>query len=275
LRTPALEAAPAICKIARDIGTTRNFGWKEFAMKQAIEIKTADGVAKASLFRPDNGTAAERGVVFYMDAMGPRDALDGMAQRLADNGYTVLLPDLFYRFGAYGPFTGAAFGDPASREKIVTMMRGTTQAMTRQDSAAFLDVLTAAGATGPIGTVGYCMGGARALTATAAYGNRIKASATFHGGNLASDAEDSPHRLAADLKARIYIGMAGVDGSFPPEQSTRLADAFRIAEVDHVIENYVGMAHGWTIPDHGAAYNEKGAERHWNRLLTLFDEALV
>ncbi|NTG45841.1 dienelactone hydrolase family protein [Agrobacterium rhizogenes] len=242
-------------------------------MKQDIEINTADGVAKASIFRPDNGATAERGIIFYMDAMGPRPSLYGMAQRLADSGYIVLLPDLFYRFGDYGPFDGTAFGDPASRETIMTMLRGTTQDMTKRDSAAFLDTLTAAGAKGSVGTVGYCMGGGRALTAAATYADRIAAAASFHGGNLASDAEDSPHHLAADIKARVYIGVAGVDNSFPPEQSARLAEALRIGGVDHIIENYVGMAHGWTVPDHGV-YDETGAERHWKRLLNLFDETL-
>ena len=55
-------------------------------MKQDIDFKTADGVAKAALFRPDNGAPAERGVIFYMDGMGPRDSLYGMAQRLAEIG---------------------------------------------------------------------------------------------------------------------------------------------------------------------------------------------
>ena len=243
-------------------------------MKQDIDFKTADGVAKAALFRPDNGAPAERGVIFYMDGMGPRDSLFGMAQRLADAGHIVLLPDLFYRFGAYGPFDGNAFGNPVSRETIMTMLRGTTQEMTKSDSAAFLDALSAAGAAGPVGTVGYCMGGGRALTAAATYPDRIAAAASFHGGNLASDAEDSPHNLAADIKARVYVGVAGVDNSFPPEQSARLAEALRTGGVDHIIENYVGMAHGWTVPDHGV-YDETGAERHWKRLLNLFDEALV
>ncbi len=243
-------------------------------MKQEIDIKTADGTAKAALFRPDNGASAERGIILYMDAMGPRAALDDMAQRLADAGYIVLLPDLFYRFGAYGPFDGNSFGNPASRETIMTMLRGTTQGMTRADSAAFLDTLAAAGAKGPVGVVGYCMGGGRALTAAAAYPDRIAAAASFHGGNLASDAEDSPHRLAADIKARVYVGVAGVDNSFPPEQSARLAEALRSGGVDHIVENYVGMAHGWTVPDHGV-HDPAGAERHWKRLLNLFDEAFA
>ncbi|KAA0691472.1 dienelactone hydrolase family protein [Neorhizobium sp. P12A] len=245
-------------------------------MKQDIEISAADGTAKASIFRSDiSAEVAEAapGVILYMDAMGPRDSLYGMAQQLADAGYIVLLPDLFYRFGAYGPFSGNSFSNEAHRAEILKMLHGTSQEMTKNDTAAFLDVLASAGAQGPVGTVGYCMGGARALTALASYPDRVASAASFHGGNLASDAEDSPHRLADKMRGRVYIGVAGVDNSFPPEQSTRLEEALRTSGVDHVIENYVGMAHGWTVPDHGV-YNEAGADRHWKRLLTFFDETL-
>jgi carboxymethylenebutenolidase len=245
-------------------------------MKQDIEITTADGVAAASIFRSDVSDEAAKsapGVILYMDAMGPRESLYGMAQILADQGYIVLLPDLFYRFGAYGPFDGNAFSNEASRTEILKMLHGTTQEMTKLDSAAFLDALASAGATGPSGTVGYCMGGARALTALASYPDRVASAASFHGGNLASEAADSPHRLAGEMKGRVYVGTAAIDNSFPPEQSTRLEEALRTAGVDHVIENYVGMAHGWTVPDHGV-YDKAGADRHWKRLLTFFDETL-
>ncbi|MET0430622.1 MAG: dienelactone hydrolase family protein [Microvirga sp.] len=253
-------------------------------MNRQIEIKTADGLARAGLFRPDEGqaftegavtggAAAAPGVIFYMDGIGPRKALDDMAQRLANAGYVVLLPDLFYRFGDYGPFDASAFSVETTRNQILHMLRTTTQEMTRRDTGAFLDTLAAEGVTGPIGAVGYCMGGGRALTAAATYADRIAAAASFHGGHLASDAPDSPHRQAASIKGRVYVGVAGVDGSFPPEQSARLAEALRSAEIDHVIENYAGKGHGWTVPDLGA-YDEAGAERHWKRLLEFFGETL-
>ena len=91
--------------------------------------------------------------------------------------------------------------------------------------------------------------------------------------NVCSFTASTPHRAAASMKARLYVGMAGIDKSFPPEQSARLAEALRQAEVDHVMENYVGMAHGWCVPDHNA-FDAGGAERHWKRLTTFFSEAL-
>lgn len=237
-----------------------------------IEITTQDGKARASL----HGTAgpAAAGVILYMDAFGPRPALDEMASRLAGEGYVVLVPDLFYRFGPYGPFDATAFSDEANKAKLMGMIGGTTQEMTMRDTAAFLAALDEAGATGPVGTVGYCMGGGRAINAAAAHPERIRAAASFHGGRVGSDAPDSPVAHASRIKARVYVGAAGVDGSFPPEQAALFAQAFREAEVDYVLENYVGMKHGWCVPDHGV-FDPAGAERHWHRLTTLFAETLA
>lgn len=239
--------------------------------KRDIEIRTGDGLAKAGLFGEAKGGA---GVILYMDVFGPRRVLDEMATRLAGEGYLVLVPDLFYRFGAYGPYDAkTAFGDDRKRGELMAMVGGTTQAMTQGDTAAFIAALADAGATGPLGAVGYCMGGSRALNAAAAHPGRIAAAASFHGGHLAGDAPDCPASNAGTIKARVYVGVAGVDQSFPPEQSARLAEALRRAEVDHIIENYVGMRHGWAMPDHGV-FDPAGAERHWKRLTTLFGETL-
>jgi carboxymethylenebutenolidase len=241
-------------------------------MKRELEIKTTDGTAQAAIFRPATGTV-KGGVILYMDAYGPRPALNDIAERLGGQGYAVLLPDLFYRQAPYGPFDAkTAFSNEKTRGEVMGLIGGTTQEMTIRDGEAFLEVLGKEGCS-RIGVVGYCMGGTRALNAAGAFGARIAAAASFHGGNLASDQPDSPHRSAGKMKARVYVGTAGVDRSFPPEQSARLAEALRVAEVDHTIENYVGMQHGWCVSDH-TVYDEAGAERHWRRLTTLFDESL-
>ncbi|MGE3304740.1 MAG: dienelactone hydrolase family protein [Rhizobiaceae bacterium] len=240
--------------------------------KRDINIRTEDGVCKAGLF---TGVAAPKaGVILYMDAFGPRRALDQMAERLAGAAYAVLVPDLFYRHGAYGPYDAkTAFASDSTAKEIKGMMAATTQAMTQADTAHFLKVFDDEGLTGMVGTTGYCMGGPRALNAAAAHPGRIAAAASFHGGNLAGDAADTPASNAGRIKARVYVGSAGVDRSFPPEQSAKLAQALRVAEIDHVIENYTGVEHGWCVPDNGV-YDHAGAERHWKRLLEFFAETL-
>lgn len=241
------------------------------ASKRDITIKTPDGVARASLFR--NGQV-KAGVILYMDAFGPRPALYDMAARLAGHRYAVLVPDLFYRNTPYGPFDAkTAFAEEKSKAALTALISSTTQEMTARDSGAFIAALEAEGVQGAIGAVGYCMGGGRALNAAAAYPDKIAAAASFHGGRLGTDAPDSPASNAAKIKARVYVGSAGVDGSFPPEQSARLAQALREAKVDHVIENYVGMQHGWCVSDH-SVFDIAGAERHWKRLTDFFGETL-
>jgi len=243
--------------------------------QQALEIETADGICPAVLFRPDAANASDcPGLLFYMDIFGPRPALDGMAQRLADQGYVVLLPDLFYREGAYEPVDlGRTLADDAAKAEVFSRAKRTTPAMTRSDSEAFIAALRREVGARRLGVVGYCMGGARAITAAGAYPDDLVAVASLHGSRLADDAPDSPHRSAAAIKARVYVGCAGVDGSFPPEQSTALADAFRRAEVDFTLENYVGCAHGWTVPDQ-PVFNPEGAERAFRRVCALFGETL-
>ncbi len=238
-----------------------------------ITIETPDGTADAALVMPASGTP-KVGVIVYMDAFGLRPAMVSIAERIAADGYAVLVPDLFYRGGRFGPYDArSAFADEAKGKAIRAAMSANTQAMTQMDTAAFIEAMTSRGVTGKIGVTGYCMGGARALNAAAAHPGRIVAAASFHGGSLASDAADSPHRDAASIKARVYVGSAGIDKSFPPEQSAKLAEALRAAEVDYIIENYVGMAHGWCVSDHDV-FDEQGAERHFNRLGTLFAETL-
>jgi carboxymethylenebutenolidase len=88
--------------------------------KQDIAIRIQDGTAKAGLFRPSRlPVSGAPGVILYMDAFGPRPALDAMAGRLADQGYVVLLPDLFYRYGDYGPFDAkTAFSEEPTRTAL-------------------------------------------------------------------------------------------------------------------------------------------------------------
>src|SRR5690349_6717350 len=101
-----------------------------------------EGTARAGLFGPSDGAEAP-GVLLYMDALGPRASLDAMAEDLAAAGYLVLMPDLFWRSAPYGPFTGGAFANETTRNEILRLIRETPQAMTRADSAIFLDRLAA------------------------------------------------------------------------------------------------------------------------------------
>lgn len=241
-------------------------------MSRKFEIDARDGKANAWYFAPSQSSNSS--VILYMDIFGIRPALFQIAERFAGMGHHVLLPDLYYRLGAYKPrSTAEVQASPDLLAQVRAMRDQTHPSLTAEDTVYFVDALTAIGALGKVAAVGYCMGGARAMRAADVVPERIAAAASIHGGNLATDSLESPHHNLRHVKARVYIGSAGVDPTFPPSQSAKLAEALRSAEIDHQIENYAGCAHGWAIPDN-PIFNELGSERHWRRLATLFDETL-
>ncbi len=126
---------------------------------------------------------------------------------------------------------------------------------------------------GPIGTVGYCMGGRLSLRMAGEFADSVAAAASFHGGNLATGEDNSPHLSAVRAAGELYIGHADNDGSMDPEQMGRLTRALADAHVRHTAELYVGAQHGWTQTD-TPAYDEPSAERHWMRLLELYGRVL-
>ena len=67
--------------------------------REEVMIRTADGECPTSVFTPTSESGPWPAAIFYMDGLGIRPVLFEMGQRLADAGFVVLLPDLFYRAG--------------------------------------------------------------------------------------------------------------------------------------------------------------------------------
>ncbi|MFI0189737.1 dienelactone hydrolase family protein [Streptomyces sp. NPDC017082] len=238
-----------------------------------IEIPTGDGVADAYLVRPADDRPRP-GVLFYQDAYGPRPHLKAMADRLAAAGYTVLLPNVFYRLGPAPVVDLPEFIDPGADptiwERLGPMLAGLTPELAKRDAGAYLDWLADSPlvADGPVALTGYCMGARLALWTAGACPDRVAAAAGFHGGALATDAPDSPHREAPRITAELYFGHADADPSLPAEQIARFEEALSDAGVRHTCEVYAGAGHGYTQED-TPAYDRQAAERHWTALLDL------
>jgi carboxymethylenebutenolidase len=241
----------------------------------AIEIKTHDGVCPGYVYRPTGG-GPWPAVLVFMDGLGIRPAMLEVGERLATYGYFVLLPDLFYRSGRYEPMDPhTVFAEPEKRKILMDKYFAlATQASIMSDTRAFLDYLAAQPDVKPgrIGTTGYCMGGLMSLTAAGTYPDGIAATASYHGGRLATDAPESPHLLAPKIKSRVYIAGAIEDASFTDAMKARLEDALTKAGVDHTVETYPAK-HGWVLRDM-PAYDASAAERHWQTLVALLGSTL-
>ena len=241
-----------------------------------VSVSTPDGEADCYFTHPSTGSHAA--VIVWPDILGLRPAFRAMGDRLASSGYAVLVVNPYYRT-ARAPVVGegASFGDAATREVIMPLARSLTADTNTIDARAFVSFLDGQGAVDTsrkIGTTGYCMGGPMTMRTAAAVPERIGAGASFHGGGLATEADDSPHRLVANMQASYLFAIAENDDERDPGAKDMLREAFDAAGLAAEIEVYAGTLHGWCPPD-SPVYNEASAERAWARLLALFEGALA
>ena len=233
-----------------------------------IEIETPCGMMNTLITHPDeNGPFPV--VLFLMDAPGKREELHDMAMRVATSGYYVMLPNLYYRRTrnfVYEP-------TPSGREKMLEEMASLTNDLAVQDCQELIKCADADPHTnkGSVGCVGYCMSGPFAFSAASALPNRIKAAASIHGVNLFTDKDDSPHRKANQITAEIYFAMAENDKWADPTVVKGLDEHLKSVGTNFRIEWYVGTDHGFVFPNRGALYNKLAAEKHFERILSLFD----
>jgi carboxymethylenebutenolidase len=240
-----------------------------------VNVKTPDGDADCYFVHPTKGK--HPAVILWPDILGLRPAFELMGKRLAQSGYSVLVVNPFYRTQkapVVGP--GASFEDEATRTAVMALAKTLSPTTHVTDATAFvnfLDKQSAVNTRKKIGTMGYCMSGAIAFRTAASNPKRVGAVASFHGGGLVNDTPDSPHLLIPKTKAQYLIAIAENDDQRDLEAKNVLRKSFDDAKVKAEVEVYQGSLHGWCPPD-SRVYNQELAERAWNRLLTLFENAL-
>ena len=242
--------------------------------REDLSIRTKDGDCRTSVFTP-SGAGAWPAVIFYMDGLAIRPTLHAMAQRIADFGYVVLLPDMFYRAGPYEPMVPADVFAGKSATSFADFMGSICTQRVVGDAGAFIAYLdTRKDVAGKkIGAHGYCMGGGLALATAAGFPDRIAAAASFHGGGLATDDPKSPHLLFEKIKAFVYVAAADNDPYYTPDMAARTVGALMAAHVPHAHELYKDAQHGWTMADF-PIYRREDSERHFEALRALYAEHL-
>lgn len=240
--------------------------------RSKLEVTTSHGVAPVWAHYPD-GDGPWPAVVMFTDALGVRETSLAMADRLAQHGYFVLLPDVFYRMPpADPPFVASDVfnNNPPELERLIKRVVAVDETDTMADLGRYLDVLAAdPRARGPgAGVVGYCMGGGLAIRAAVVHPQRIAAAASIHGGRFLVDPQ-APEQIATRIRAAVHIAVAEIDQRHTAETSRQLEAALIRAGVPHSVELYPGSAHGFAVPDL-PPYNQTAAEHHWERITALF-----
>jgi carboxymethylenebutenolidase len=249
-----------------------------------VLVTTPNGSCDAALIHP-KGKGQWPGIILFVDVFGLRPTMRDMAKRLAASGYTVLVPNPYYRTTkAPGLPMTLDFTSADDRAKMAKVREPLTDQAVMSDSTAyvkFLDSQTMVHKKAKMGVFGYCMGGPMTMQAAAGNPGRIGAGASFHGGGLVTDKPESPHLKVPQMKAQFYIAIATNDDQRQPDAKTKLAEAFKAANLPEKQEVYDGCAHGWCVkdmpmgPDGKPLYNEAGAERAWGELTALYKRAAV
>jgi len=242
---------------------------------QQVEISTTEGTTGALLLRADT-TEPLPGVIELTDGLGFREAHVDLSKRIAERGYVVLTPNIFYRTTKPPAFD---FEPDFTSERTTKRFRELTRLLTPEamvrDGSAYADFLGAQPlvSRGPMGVVGFCFAGQFALRLAAARPDRIAAAASFHGGGLVTNTEQSPHLFLPQVKARLYFGHAENDLSMPADAIEKLGAALQAWGGKYENEMYEGALHGWMIAGE-KRYHPEQAERGFAKLMALLDSTL-
>ena len=243
-------------------------------LERQVEIVTPDGRMNTFICHPER-LPPHPVLLFFMDAPGIREELRDMARRLGTVGYYVMLPNLYYRSNVeeLGSVVGEA--NITTRQKALQLMTTINIPMVMQDVDALLAFAAGdkAASSGPMGSVGYCMSGQYAINAAVRHPDRIRAAASMYGVALVSDRPDSPHLAAQRTDARLYFGCAENDPYAPREMIDQLRAELAAKGGNAEVEMYPGTAHGFAFPSR-PVYDKPAAERHWERLFSLFGAVL-
>jgi carboxymethylenebutenolidase len=246
-------------------------------VQKDVDVPMANGVADSALFYPE-GRGSWPAVLVWTDILGLRPVFREMGQRLAAEGYVVLVPNPFYR-NAKAPVVDGSFdfSKPEDRAKVMPMAAALTADANVSDAKSYVTFLDAQPQTDKkkrMGVQGYCMGGPLTFRTAATVPERVGAAATFHGGGLVTDKPDSPHLLIPKMKAEILCAVADNDDKRDPAAKDKLKEAFAAAHLKAKVEVYEGCNHGWTVRG-SQVYNEVGAERAWAELTSLYKRNLT
>jgi carboxymethylenebutenolidase len=241
-------------------------------IEKHIDLPTADGAMQSFVVYPEeNGPFPV--VFFYMDAPGKREELHDMARRLASVGYYVVLPNLYYRSS---PDFWLKERTESAMAHMFSLMNTLDARTTQCDTEAMLKFVDAQpeALASRIGAVGYCMSGPFVMWAAAQFPGRLSSIASIHGAQMATDKADSPHLMPPKIKCESYFACAEIDKWAPPADIQKLQQSLQAAGTKHRIEWYPAVEHGFVFPLRAGIFNQPAAERHWERLFSLFARTL-
>lgn len=251
--------------------------------ERTVHFQRPGGTMETFIVHPASGGPFAP-VILYMDMWGIRWVLYDIARSIAAAGYYCIMPDLYYRGGKvrYAPqdikdrplnFTQL---EPERQKLLRAAMDGLTDEMVADDTKLLFYFMGSGEPVrpGPIGTVGYCMGGRHVLAMAGTYPDRIKATACLHGAGLITPGENSAHLVARRADGEIYCGHAELDKYAPKDVVERIDEALKGCRVQYEQRVHKGAEHSYAVPDRDV-YDAKATEQDWQSILAMYRRQLT
>ena len=246
-------------------------------IEQTVDLPRSGKSMEIFVAHPDEGGPFPP-VIMYMDMWGMREVLRDLARRVATVGYCCVLPDFYYRGGRVryaeqdDARLGKSFDDvaPGRQSALRSAMDGLSDAMVVEDTEALLQYLDGCDwvRPGPIGAIGYCMGGRHALCVSGKFSERVRATACIHGAYLANGNADSPHLIARRARGEIYLGHAENDRYAAADVAATVSAALEGCALRARSVVHKQAQHAYAIPDRDV-FDKHAANRDWEHIFAM------
>jgi carboxymethylenebutenolidase len=237
---------------------------------EIIEAES-DGVAMAVLRKRPAGRATSPRVMMFHDGPGIRGGTHEFATNLANEGFEVLVPDLYHRHGRMlGWELHEREADPSLVDRLWELLRTLTDVGIQADLDATLKAIGVE-TDEPLASIGFCVGARAVFRSMMRLPDMFVAGAMWHPSFLVDHQPDSPHLTAGRLSGPLFIGIGEADQMQPLSAHLPFIEAVRSLD-DVEVAVYNGADHGYTWRG-WPSYDEAAAKASFTSTVTLFRRA--
>jgi carboxymethylenebutenolidase len=199
------------------------------------------------------------GVVLIQEWWGFEPHIHDVAQRLARDGFVVLVPDLYH---------GEIANEPTDAQKLVMMMWDNVERVLKEVESS-LEYLRRNAGVSPkkLGIMGFCMGGTVAFKMACRYPH-LGAVSPWYGGRIDPNAED-----LSMINAPIMAIYGELDAGIPLDRVAQLEKAVKDAGKEISVHVYKGAGHAFLNNTHGS-YHDEAAKDAWDKAVSFLKQNL-
>jgi carboxymethylenebutenolidase len=238
------------------------------AVKEHVKLPNR---CEGFLFKPEGKALLGCLIVFHERYGLVQHTLD-VANRLAENGYLVLAPDLFSLWD----------GDKAALHRgEVRAVVSDADSVTQIDHwVAYIKAQAPAAIADKIALFGVCQSG-RYPIVVASKRKDISACAIFYGATSERDWGTNSNQPAAmpdmvkDLTSPMLFVLAEKDHTMSIDQMLRMRGALEAGDVAYRMRIVADMPHGFINDTMPGRYREAESEKAWETLLAFLDDVFV